>query len=53
MTPYESDDLTTIIEPCGSEFVVLLSPETADDDADYRELTRFRRERGPKVLTMD
>lgn len=41
MTPYESVDLTTIIEPYGGEFVVLRSPETADDDADYRELGRF------------
>lgn len=42
MTPYESDDLTTIIEPRGGEFIVLWSPETAEDHADYRELGRFQ-----------
>jgi hypothetical protein len=41
MSPFDSDDLTTIIEPCGGEYVVLWSPETADDHADYRELGRF------------
>ena len=41
MTPHDSDDLTTVIERDGSEFVVLWSPETAEDDADYRELGRF------------
>ncbi len=41
MTPYESDDLTTVVEPIGAEFVVLWSPESAEHDADYRELGRF------------
>jgi hypothetical protein len=41
MSPYESDDLTTVIEACGDKFVVLWSPETAEHDADYRELGRF------------
>jgi hypothetical protein len=41
MSPYEGDDLTTVIEACGDEFVVLYSPETAEHDADYRELGRF------------
>ena len=41
MSPYESDDLTTVIEPCGNEFVVLWSPGTAEHEADYRELGRF------------
>jgi DNA-directed RNA polymerase subunit RPC12/RpoP len=41
MTPYESDDLTTIIEADGGEFVVLWSPETAEHNAGYRELGRF------------
>jgi len=41
MTPCDSDDLTTVIESDGDEFVVLWSPETAEDDADYRELGRF------------
>ncbi len=41
MSPFDSDDLTTIIEQCGGEYVVLWSPETAGDHADYRELGRF------------
>jgi hypothetical protein len=41
MTPRDSDDLTTVIESDGDEFVVLWSPETAEHDADYRELGRF------------
>lgn len=41
MSPYDSDDLTEIIEKDGSEFVVLWSPETAEHRPDYRELGRF------------
>jgi hypothetical protein len=41
MSPYESDDLTEVIEPDGGEFVVLRSPETAEHCADYCELGRF------------
>jgi hypothetical protein len=41
MTPRESDDLTIVIEPCGREFVVLRSLETAEHEPDYRELGRF------------
>jgi hypothetical protein len=42
MTPNDSDDLTNVIERDGDEFVVLWSPESAEHDADYRELGRFR-----------
>lgn len=41
MTPYESDDLTEVIERDGDKFVVLSSPETAGHSPDYRELGRF------------
>jgi hypothetical protein len=41
MSPYKSEDLTELIEQEGGEFVVLLSPETAEDKPDYRELGRF------------
>ncbi|NVN87891.1 MAG: hypothetical protein HXX15_17575 [Rhodopseudomonas sp.] len=41
MTPYDSDNLTTVIEQEGVEFVVLLSPETAEHDPEYREVGRF------------
>lgn len=41
MTPYDSDDLTEVINEQGGEFVVLRSPETAEHYADYCELGRF------------
>jgi len=41
MTPYKSDDLTTIIERKRNLFVVRWSPETAEHDPDYRELGSF------------
>jgi hypothetical protein len=42
MSPYESDDLTEIIEQNDGVFIVLWSPETAEHDPDYRELGRFQ-----------
>lgn len=41
MSPYDSDDLSEVIEENDGEFAVLWSPETADHDPDYRELGRF------------
>jgi len=41
MSPYESEDLTEVIEPDGEEFAVLWSPETAEHDPAYCELGRF------------
>ena len=41
MTPYKSDDLTTVIEQDGQAFVVLWSPETAEHEPDYCELDSF------------
>jgi DNA-directed RNA polymerase subunit RPC12/RpoP len=41
LTPFKSADLTTIIEQDGDAFVVLWSPETAEDDPDYRQLGSF------------
>lgn len=41
MSPADSDDLTTVIERDGDEFVVLWSPETAEDDPSYCELGSF------------
>jgi hypothetical protein len=41
MSPSNSDDLTEVIEPDGDEYIVLWSPETAEDDPAYRELGRF------------
>jgi hypothetical protein len=41
MSPFKSDDLTTIVETDGDSFVVLWSPETAEHDPEYRELGVF------------
>jgi hypothetical protein len=41
MSPFGSDDLTTIIEQCGDEYIVFWSLEPAGHHADYRELGRF------------
>ena len=62
MTPYESEELTTVIEEEGKEFVVLWSPEfvvlwspeTAEHEPDYRELGRFpSREQALGFLSSD
>lgn len=47
-TPVQSDDLTMLIEREGAEFVVLRSPETAEDDPDYLEVARFATEEQAK-----
>jgi DNA-directed RNA polymerase subunit RPC12/RpoP len=41
MTPFHSEDLTELIAQEGKEFVVLRSPDSAEDDPDYEELGRF------------
>ena len=41
MSPDDSDDLTTVVGSDGHKFVVLWSPETAEDGPDYRELGSF------------
>jgi len=41
LTPFKSDDLTTVIKRNGNAFVVLWSPETAEHDPDYRKLGTF------------
>jgi hypothetical protein len=38
MTPYESDDLTEIIEERDRECVTLRSPDSAEDSPDYEEV---------------
>jgi hypothetical protein len=35
MSPYESDDLTEIVEERDTKFVVLRSPDRAEDTPDY------------------
>jgi hypothetical protein len=41
MSPHDSDDLTHIIERQGTEFVVLRSPDAAEDCPDYFEMASF------------
>jgi hypothetical protein len=41
MTPFDSESLTEFVLQEGGHFVVLRSPETAEDDPDYEELGRF------------
>jgi hypothetical protein len=41
MSPYDADDITTVIEQDDRQFVVLRSPESAGHCANYRELGRF------------
>jgi DNA-directed RNA polymerase subunit RPC12/RpoP len=41
MSPFKSDDLTEVIERDGANFVVLWSPETAENDPNYCELGKF------------
>ena len=49
MSPYESDDLTDVIEKRDGEYVVLRSPETAEHQPAYRKLGSFRRRKKPNV----
>jgi hypothetical protein len=39
--PIESEDLTRVIVPDASAFVVLRSPDSAEDRPDYEEIGRF------------
>ena len=41
MTPYDSEDLTDIIEQYDGQFVVLQSPDTAEHEPCYEEVARF------------
>ena len=41
MSPFDTEDLTSLIEEEDKAFVVLRSPETAEDKPNYRELGRF------------
>jgi hypothetical protein len=41
MTPYDSEDLAEIIKPSSGEFIVLRSPDSAEDKPCYEEIDRF------------
>lgn len=42
MSPYNSDDLTEIIDSEGDKFFVLRSPKSAEHRANYRTLASFK-----------
>jgi hypothetical protein len=42
MSPFDTEDLTSLIEEEDKAFVVFLSPETAEHKPNYRELGRFK-----------
>lgn len=42
MSPYDSDDLTEVIEQRGNSFVVLRSLQTAEHDLAYEDIAAFR-----------
>ena len=51
MTPFDSENLTEVVEQDGNEFVAIRSPDTAEHDPDYRELGRFpTREKAEEYL---
>jgi len=41
MSPFDSENLTELIEQDGKEFIAHRSPDTAEHNPDYRELGRF------------
>jgi len=41
MSPFDSENLTELVEQDGSEFVAIRSPDAAEHDPEYRELGRF------------
>src|SRR5438552_16494504 len=54
MSPFQSEELTTLIEEEGKQFIVLWSPETAEHEPDYRELGRFpSREQALRFLSAE
>ena len=41
MSPFKSEDMTEMVVPDGDEFVVVRSPDSAEDDPEYQEVRRF------------
>jgi hypothetical protein len=41
MSPFDSENLTELIERDGNELVAIRSPRSAEHDPDYREVGRF------------
>ena len=42
MSPFNSDDLTNVIRQRDSNFLVLQSPDTAEDTPSYKEIASFK-----------
>lgn len=42
MSPHQSDDLTAVVEKSGRWFLVLRSPESAEESPDYEQVASFR-----------
>jgi hypothetical protein len=55
MSPYESDDLTDVIETDAGGFVLLRSPDTAEHTPDYYEVGTFstRQEAEAHLATLE
>lgn len=41
MSPYNSIDLTEIVEECDGKYLVYVSPDSAEDSADYDLIAEF------------
>ena len=41
MSPFDSENLTGLIQQDGKEFVAIRSPDSAEHDPDYEEIGRF------------
>jgi hypothetical protein len=41
MSPFNSEDLTELVEQDGNEFIAIRSSNSAEHDPDYREHGRF------------
>jgi len=51
MSPFDSENLTELVEQNGKEFVAIRSPESAGHEPDYREVGRFpTREKAEEFL---
>jgi hypothetical protein len=42
MSPFDSENLTELVEQKGNEFIAIHSPRSAEHKPNYRELGRFK-----------
>lgn len=51
MSPFDSENLTELVEQAGNEFVAIRSPTSAEHAPDYRDVGRFpTREKAEEFL---